>query len=103
MSSDQDREIAPKIELGELRSHSIRGGVYTLSQNGLTMVMTFVQTVILARLLSPGDFGLVAMVTVFSGFAAMFVDLGLSSATIQRQTITHGQVTGLFWVNIGFG
>jgi PST family polysaccharide transporter len=43
------------------------------------------------------------MVTVFTGFAAMLVDAGLSTATIQRQRITHQQVSNLFWVATGTG
>jgi PST family polysaccharide transporter len=53
----------------------------------------------MARLLDPTDFGLVAMVTVFTGLAVTLVDGGLSMATIQRKEITHDQVSNLFWIN----
>lgn len=56
----------------------------------------------LARLLVPQDFGLVAMVTVVIGFAALFKDLGLSMATVQKAQVTHEQVSNLFWINLGF-
>ena len=59
--------------------------------------------VVLARLLTPEDFGLVAMVTVITGFVGMFTDVGLSAATIQRPTVTHGQVSTLFWLNVALG
>jgi PST family polysaccharide transporter len=58
-----------------------------------------VSTVVLARLLTPNDYGLVAMVTAITGFIALFQDMGLSSATIQRANITHSQVSDLFWLN----
>ena len=57
-------------------------------------------TAILARLLTPADFGLIAMVTAVTGFVAMFKDAGLSMATIQREEITQNQVSNLFWLNV---
>jgi len=58
---------------------------------------------VLARLLAPRDFGLLAMVTAVTGFAAIFRDMGLSMSTVQRQTITHAQVSTLFWINVAVG
>jgi O-antigen/teichoic acid export membrane protein len=58
---------------------------------------------ILARLLEPSDFGLVGMVTSVTGVVSMFRDAGLSTATIQRVTITNEQISTLFWVNILVG
>ena len=52
---------------------------------------------ILARLLDPEDFGLVAMVAVFSGLASILADSGLSMATVQREDFTHQQASNLFW------
>jgi len=54
---------------------------------------------ILARLLNPHDFGLVAMVTTVTSFLRVFKDAGLSIATVQRERITHAQVSNLFWIN----
>ena len=58
---------------------------------------------ILARLLTPQDFGLVGMVTACTGFVALFQDAGLSMAAIQRGSITHEQISTLFWLNILVG
>ncbi len=58
---------------------------------------------VLARLLGPKDFGLVGMVTVFTGVLLVFRDFGLSSAAIQRITVTEEQISTLFWVNILVG
>src|SRR5271165_587337 len=59
--------------------------------------------VVLARLLTPADFGVVGMVTACTGFLEMFRDMGLSVATIQRASITHAQTSMLFWVNLAAG
>lgn len=60
-------------------------------------------SIILARLLTPTDFGLVAMVTAITGFGQAFADLGLSEATIQSREINDSQVSTLFWVNVAIG
>ncbi|MFC1542116.1 lipopolysaccharide biosynthesis protein, partial [Candidatus Latescibacterota bacterium] len=55
---------------------------------------------VLARLLTPEDFGLIAMVAAVTGFVMMFKDMGLSMATVQRAEINHGQISTLFWINV---
>ena len=57
-------------------------------------------SIILARLLSPSDFGLVAMVTIITAITIEFGILRLSDATIQREDINHDQVSTLFWINV---
>jgi len=56
--------------------------------------------VVLARLLTPQDYGLIAMVTAITGFVTLFKDMGLSMATIQKAEINHSQVSTLFWINV---
>jgi PST family polysaccharide transporter len=58
---------------------------------------------VLARLLSPSDFGLVGMVTAFTGILTLFRDFGLSSAAVQRTTVTEEQISTLFWINLLLG
>lgn len=58
---------------------------------------------VLARLLTPKDFGLVGMVTAFTGVLTLFRDFGLSSAAIQRPTVTQEQLSTLFWINLLVG
>ncbi len=87
----------------DLKGRSVRGGLLTLTSQGIQFVVQSVSTVVLARLLTPSDFGLVAMVVAITGLATAFADLGLSEATIQRKEITHAQVSALFWVNAAIG
>ena len=87
----------------DLKGRSIRGGVLTLTSQGARFILQMISTVVLARLLTPADFGLVAMVTAITGFVALFTDAGLSHATVQRQEITHDQVSTLFWINVALG
>lgn len=87
----------------DLKGHSVRGGLVTLLSQGVQFVMQSVATVVLARLLVPADFGIVAMVTAITGLATAFADFGLSEATIQQKEINHAQVSTLFWINVAIG
>src|SRR5262245_15137313 len=85
---------------GDLRSRAVSGGIVTGLAQAAKFGLTLIQAVVLARLLMPEDFGLVAMVATVTGFLRVFKDAGLSTATIQRSEITHSQVSNLFWINI---
>ena len=87
----------------DLKGRSVRGVMATLTSQGSLFLIQSISTVVLARLLTPADFGLVAMVTAVSELAAPFGDLGLSQATIQRREISHAQVSTLFWINVAIG
>jgi O-antigen/teichoic acid export membrane protein len=86
-----------------LKRKSVRGVLFMVGGGGADMLIRLVSTFLLARLLSPTDFGLVAMVVSVTGIAEQFSELGLSSATIQCRELSHQQVTNLFWINVGAG
>jgi len=86
-----------------LKQKTVRGGLYVILAQGTVAVIALASVPVMMLLLEPEDFGLVAMVTVFTGFAAMLVDAGLSIATIQRPKITHQQVSNLFWLATAIG
>jgi O-antigen/teichoic acid export membrane protein len=87
----------------DLRGRSVRGGLLNVSSQGAQFLIQSIATVVLARLLTPADFGLVAMVATVTGLGQAFADLGLSEATIQRKEINHEQVSALFWINVAIG
>ena len=84
----------------DLKGRSVRGVAVTMLGQGSRFVIQTASAMVLARLLVPADFGLIAMVTALTGFAVLFKDLGLSMATIQKAEITHEQISMLFWVNV---
>ncbi len=86
-----------------IRQRTVSSGFVTLTSQGAKFALGLASTVILARLLSPHDFGLLAMVTTIMGLLAILKDAGLSSATIQRDGITQAQVSNLFWINVALG
>ena len=86
----------------DLRGRSVRAGAITVFTQFSRFALNTGTTMVLARMLVPEDFGLVAMLMAIVMFVEMFRDMGLSSATVQRATITHEQVSTLFWINILF-
>lgn len=86
--------------LKDIQGRSLRGGVVTLSGQAAKFLINLISTAVMARLLRPQDFGLLAMVTSIIAFAHFFKDLGLGGATVQRSQVTHAQVSFLFWVNV---
>ncbi len=63
-------------------------------------VINLIVMAVLARLLLPQDFGLIAMTMVFITFANLFAELGLSSAVIQRAELTESMLSSAFWLNV---
>lgn len=82
---------------------SARGIVWNVGTQGLGYLLRLASIPILARLLSPDDYGLVALVTAITGLVAVIGTLGVSEAVIQRPTVTHAQASTLFWINAGAG
>ena len=91
------------VNVTDLKRKSASGGIVTIGSQGITVAVQLVSTVILARILTPEDYGIIAMVTAITAFAALFRDLGLSSAAIQKKGLTAAQQSNLFWLNVLMG
>ncbi len=83
----------------DLAGRTTRGGVVTFGWHGLRFVVGIVATALMARLLTPRDYGLIGMVAVFTSFMSMLKDMGLSLATVQKAQITEQEISTLFWLN----
>lgn len=68
--------------------------------NAGVMVLQIIIGIILARLLKPGDFGLLAMVTVFTSFMKLFVDSGLGAYIIYKDNLDNKDLSTAFWINV---
>lgn len=87
----------------DLKSKAIKGLSWSFIGQIIKQVFQFIINVVLAHLLLPADFGLVAMAGVFINFASIFADMGVSSALIQRKHVTEDHWSSAFWLNIIFG
>lgn len=88
---------------GDLGRRATRGAGVTLGAQAVRFVLQIASLAVLSRLLTPRDFGLVAMVTAVVNVAEILRDFGLSSAAIQRPTLSRGERDNLFWMNLGLG
>lgn len=89
--------------VNELKRKSVQGGAVSLCMQGAKLVVQMGTTLLLARLLSPEDFGLQGMAVVLTGLLGTFRDAGLGAATIQRLEVTQEQISTLFWINVAVG
>jgi O-antigen/teichoic acid export membrane protein len=86
-----------------VRTLAVRGAGATLFSGGATVAIQIIATVALARLLSPAQFGVVAMVTTFSMLLVNFGINGFTEAVIQREEVNRQLVSNLFWINFCAG
>jgi polysaccharide transporter, PST family len=100
---DHEAQLSTDHLLGSLDRSSARGGVMTFSAQAGKVVLQLVTVVVLARLLPPSAFGLIAMVAAINSVFDLVKEFGLSAATIRVPRITHDEVTGLFWINTAAG
>lgn len=82
---------------------TVRNAGVTIFGQGCVFIIQMLGMTVLARILTPGDFGLVTMVTTFSLLFASFGVAGISDAILQRPTFNHSLATNLFWINLGGG
>jgi lipopolysaccharide exporter len=86
-----------------LKAEAISGAKWTTASSVAVAAIQFVQLIVVARILSPGDFGLMAMVMAVLGFAQIFTDMGVGSAVIHRQDNSVRELSSLYWLNVFAG
>ena len=84
----------------DLKQRAVRGGVARLCAQGMVFLLRIGSLMVLARILTPKDFGIVNMAAVFTTILFLLRDFGLSAASVQRSTVSQEQISGLFWINI---
>lgn len=89
--------------MSEFREKTIAGVSWNLVGQIGRQGALVVSTVVLANLLSPREFGLLAMITIITRFAELVTELGLGSAIVQRKELDPVQLSSVFWVNLGTG
>jgi O-antigen/teichoic acid export membrane protein len=95
--------LATEETPSDFKRKTARGALASLAGQGTNFVLRMGSMIVMARLLSPRDFGLVGMATAVTGFLVLFQDFGLSAAAIQSPSISRAQTSNLFWINLGIG
>ena len=89
--------------MNNIKSKTITGISWSIIDNVSKLLLTLVITSVLSRLLSPEDFGVIAMIFVFTGFLKVLRDFGLGAAVIHKYNPSSKELDSLFWMSIFFG
>lgn len=88
---------------GQFRNIATSGMAFTALGQAIKLAVHIAAIMVLSRLLGPREFGVFAMVSPLLALAAIIRDAGLTSAVLQRQSVSDAELTGLFWISIGWG
>lgn len=94
---------ASRLTATDLRARASRGFAWKTFGLVAAQPITLLTTVVLARLLTPSDFGVAAMVAVFMSLVTVVNEFGLTSAVVQRQALTEDELQSVFWFNMLVG
>ena len=83
-----------------IKQKAMQGVKWTALSSGVLAFFQLVQLMVLARYLTPHDFGLIAILGVITSFSQLFVDFGLSKSIIYKQSVTNEQLSSLYWFNV---
>jgi PST family polysaccharide transporter len=101
--SSAERYLKTEHLSGDLAARSVGGAMVTLLAQGAKVALQVGSVVLLARLLTPADFGVFAVIAVFLSVLELLKDMGLSTVTVQRPSLNERQISTLFWLNVGLG
>lgn len=81
----------------------IAGAKWTTMDSIIGAIIQVTRVFILTKLLTPSDFGLMALVLVVTGLSKLFIDFGLKNAIIYKSINTENQLSTLYWLNVFIG
>lgn len=91
------------VDSADLKSKAIKGSLWSLFETFSLQIIQFVIGVVLARLLEPKDFGLIALTVIFTNVSAAITDGGFEKTLIQREKLSQLQISSVFYLNILLG
>ena len=91
------------MSTSNLARHASRGILLTMGGLWGRAGLQMISTIVLARLLTPADFGLIAMVGAVMGIAELVRDFGMTGAIIQAQNLSERVWRSLLWLSAGIG
>jgi O-antigen/teichoic acid export membrane protein len=91
------------MRMDDLKERAVRGGFAKLLGQGANFFLRLVFIAVLARFLSPEDFGLIGMVTVVTGLSSILTNAWLSAGSVQQDAVDERQLSTLFWIYLSFG
>lgn len=89
--------------MSDLRDKTLAGLKWSGATHVAAQTLQFAISVVVARALSPHEFGLMGMIAVFSGLAGVFTGVGLGTALVQKLELEERHLSTIFWVNVACG
>lgn len=86
-----------------LLSKALMGGLWFSIFRGVSQCISWCATIVVARMLTPNDYGLMEMATILTGYVSLFIELGVGAVIIQRDEIRDVDLDTLFWFNVAWG
>jgi teichuronic acid exporter len=104
-SAGQQRSIARQsvtrpAAVSSLRARVARSIFWIAWSRGALQLLTFATTLLIARMLVPADYGVVALATAFTAIAGMLAEMGLGTAIVQFRELDPREVDTCFWITI---
>lgn len=87
--------------MGELRSKALKGVFWSAVDKAGVKLTAFIVSIVIARILSPSDYGVIGMILIFITIANIFIDSGMSQALVQKKNRTQKDLDTAFFFNIG--
>ncbi len=91
------------MKINELKKEGLKGSFWNFLNMGINQLRNFVVSLVLARLLLPTDFGVIAMALVLNTILDSIVDFGLGDAIIRKSNVEEEELSTVFWLNILLG
>lgn len=91
------------VELSDAQARFVKGSLVTSFSQVIRFIIQFGSQLVLARLLFPSDFGLLAMIAPVTTIVQTVADIGLGQTIIQRRELGQSEITSLLWVSLGVG
>ncbi len=89
--------------MGELKDKAVKGVFWSAVDKGGVKAISFIVSIIIARILSPDDYGTIGMILVFINISNIIIDSGISQALVQRKDRSDTDMSTAFFFNIAIG
>lgn len=86
--------------MGELRKKAIKGVFWSGIEKVGVKTISFIVSIIIARILTPSDYGIIGMILIFIAIANIFIDSGMSQALVQKKNRTDADLSTAFYFNM---
>ncbi|MBF2063849.1 MAG: lipopolysaccharide biosynthesis protein [Calothrix sp. C42_A2020_038] len=101
LKANRNQYVDKDTSSADLKKKSLRSGLITFGAQPIKLAIGIGSTALLARMLTPADFGLLAMVSPLLLFADSLSNLGMETATVQKQKLEHNLLSAVFWLSLG--